>query len=177
MVKTEIDANEIDESYSTPLLVKTFSADRPDQVHYAAAQYEEVVDTNEPKSIGRIRIEWAIKEDRDVSQFNVIWFSAEESLTLRRSFDPAARSCYIPVTKSKCIYEISLETVYRRAKQTHTSERLFIEIPGSPDAPTLWLVEQKDNNVSIHWSEPRVYPSVPVTGYQVLFYIFFKIKI
>lgn len=84
-----------------PLLVKTFAEDRPDQLNYICAQYEEIVDTNDPKSIGRIRVDWAIEDDRDVSQFNVIWYSAEESLTLRRSFDPAARSCYIPVTKSK----------------------------------------------------------------------------
>lgn len=40
-------------------------------------------------------------------------------------------------------------------------------MPGSPDAPSLWLLEQKDNNVTIHWSEPRMYPTVPVSGYQV----------
>lgn len=55
----------------------------------------------------------------------------------------------------RCIYEISLETVYREKKQTITTERLFIEVPGSPDEPILWLMEQKENNVVIHWSEPR----------------------
>jgi hypothetical protein len=101
LFKTEIDANEIDESYSTPLQVKTFASDKPDQLNYIGAQYEEVVDTNDSKSVGRIRVDWAIKDDKEVSQFNLVWFSAEESLTLRRSFDPAARSCYIPVTRSK----------------------------------------------------------------------------
>lgn len=99
--KTEIDGSEIDESFSDPLQVKTFPADRPDQINYIGGQYEEIIDTNESKSVGRIRFDWAIKDDKEVSQFNVIWHSPEESLTLRRSFDPAARSCYIPVTKSK----------------------------------------------------------------------------
>lgn len=66
----------------------------------------------------------------------------------------------------RCVYEINLETVYSSGN-VYSTERLFIEVPGSPDAPDLWLKDQKDNNVMIHWSEPRVYPNVPVTGYQV----------
>lgn len=86
----------------------------------------------------------------------------------------------------RCIYEIYLETVNRKTRQSFNTERLFIEVPGSPDPPTLWLLDQKDNNVTIHWSEPRgemnmfklliitnylfnilVYPTVPISAYQV----------
>ena len=60
-----------------------------------------------------------------------------------------------------------METVYEGADTSLITETLFVEVPGSPDAPDLWLKEQKLNNVSIQWSEPRVYPTVPVMGYQV----------
>jgi hypothetical protein len=66
-----------------------------------------------------------------------------------------------------------LEVVYENGENIKT-ETLFIEVPGSPDAPELWLLEQKDNNFTIHWSEPRVYPKVPVSGYQVLSFLTFR---
>lgn len=67
------------------------------------------------------------------------------------------------------MYEINMEVHFNECNsQPFVSERLFIEIPGSPDAPDLWLLEQKDNIVTIQWSEPRVYPTVPIAGYQVL---------
>lgn len=49
------------------------------------------------------------------------------------------------------------------------TERLFIEVPGAPDAPELWLKEQlKDaNQYTIQWTEPRVYAHQPVAGYQI----------
>jgi hypothetical protein len=65
-----------------------------------------------------------------------------------------------------------LETVYREKKQTFMTERLFIEVPGSPDEPTLWLLDQKDNNAVIHWSEPRGnHSSLKVNNYKIVFSI------
>ncbi len=60
--------------------------------------------------------------------------------------------------------------MYEKSKYDFTTEKLFIEVAGSPDAPDLWLVDQKENNYTVHWSEPRVYPHVPVGGYQVTNY-------
>lgn len=74
------------------------------------------------------------------------------------------------VDSLRCLYEINLEVVYKKSRASIMTERLFIEIPGSPDAPDLWLIDQKDTVVSVQWSEPRVYSGVPVGGYQVLFY-------
>lgn len=96
-----MDVNEIDESYSKPLQVKLFASDAPDELNMISAQYEECVDLNEPKSLGRIRVEWDIKNTDSLSQFNVNWFSAGESLSQRKSYDTNTRKCYIPVTKSK----------------------------------------------------------------------------
>jgi hypothetical protein len=67
------------------------------------------------------------------------------------------------------MYEINLEAYNEQSKAPFVTERLFIEIPGSPDAPDLWLKEQKDAIITIQWSEPRVYPLVPVAGYQVTY--------
>ncbi len=66
-----------------------------------------------------------------------------------------------------------METVYSSTGHVSATERLYIEVPGSPDAPDLWLNDQNNNNVNIHWSEPRVYPHVPVTGYQVYSFNFY----
>lgn len=60
-----------------------------------------------------------------------------------------------------------MELVYGGRRPVFKTERLFIEVPGSPDPPFLWLKNQKENNILIHWSEPRVYPTVPISGYQV----------
>ena len=67
----------------------------------------------------------------------------------------------------RCIYELHLESVYKSSDVTAATERLFIEVPGSPDAPYLWLKEQRDNNVTIHWCEPRIYANMAVGAYQV----------
>ena len=166
LFKAEIDLSEIDESHSRPLKLKTLSAERPNQLSAIVAQYEDAIDENEPSSLGRIRLEWTLNDQRNVKQFNVNWYSVEELMSKRKSFDPSTRSCYIPVTKSKCNYEISLETVYDNL-ETGVSETLFVEVPGSPDAPILWLKDQKRDVVTIQWAEPRVYPMVPVLGYQV----------
>ena len=166
LIKTEIDISEIDESHSLPLKLKTLSAERPNQLSSIVAQFEDSIDTNEPSSIGRIRLDWNLNDQRNVKQFNVNWYSVEELKSNRKSFDPSIRSCYLPVTKSRCIYEISLETVYDNL-ETGITETLFVEVPGSPDPPILWLKEQKRDVVTIQWSEPRVYPMVPVSGYQV----------
>jgi hypothetical protein len=155
------------------LQVKTFAIDKPDQLRSISAKYENTIEETEEasdqaKCLGRIRVDWLINDDSDVSQFNLIWLSVQESLTMRKSLDSSSRSCYLPVTRWRCIYEICLETVYKSAsKPTATSEKLFIEVPGSPDPPVLWLLEQKASDISIHWSEPRTYPNVPVVGYQV----------
>jgi hypothetical protein len=146
--------------------LKTFSAERPNQINSIIAQYEDSIDTNEPASIGRIRLDWSLNDQTHVTQFNVNWYSVEELISKRKSFDPSIRNCHIPVTKQRCIYEINLETVYDNLESAVT-ETLFIEVPGSPDAPVLWLKDQKRDVVNIQWSEPRVFPNVPVAGYQV----------
>lgn len=70
---------------------------------------------------------------------------------------------------TRAIYEIKVDIVYKDpAARVFSSEILFIETPGPPETPTLWLKELKDNNAVIHWSEPREYPFAPVTGYQVI---------
>ena len=166
LFKTEIDISEIDESHSLPLKLKTFSAESPHQINCISAQYEDAIDTNEPSSFGRIRIDWSLNDPSRVTQFNVNWYSVEELISKRKSFDSTNRSCYIPVTKPRCIYEINLETVYDNLESSIT-ETLFVEVPGSPDAPILWLKDQKRDVVNIQWSEPRVFPTVPVAGYQV----------
>ena len=81
--------------------MKTFAAERPNQISSICAQFDETVDVNEPESIGRIRVDWTLQDQRNVSQFNINWFSAEESLSKRKSFDASIRSCYVPVTKTK----------------------------------------------------------------------------
>lgn len=125
------------------------------------------METDEPNSIGRIRLDWNIPEITTISQLNVNWLSVEESLSRRKSFDPSLTHCFIPVTKSKCIYEISLDVVSDKSKILFTTDRLFLEIPGSPDAPFIWLKEQKENVIVVHWSEPRVYQINQVDGYQL----------
>jgi hypothetical protein len=70
------------------------------------------------------------------------------------------------VSICRCIYEVYVEAVYKNMK-CHNSERMFIEIPGSPDAPSLWLKSSKDNTYVLNWSEPRVYNNVPCVGYQL----------
>ncbi len=168
LVDKEVDMDEIDESSSYPLQVKTFAADKSDQMSYLSGQYEELVDPDEAKSIGRIRVEWSIEDDTGVTQFNVVWFSVSESINQRKSFDSSTRLCYVPVTAANSIYEIKVVTVYaERSKKNLTSEVLFIETAGLPEAPCLWLKELKDSQATIQWSEPRVYPQVPVSGYQV----------
>jgi hypothetical protein len=153
------------------LQVKTFEIDKPDQLRSFSAKFENIVETeasDEAKCVGRIRVDWLIDDDSNVAQFKLIWFSAEESLTMRKSLDSSTRSSCLPVTKWQCIYEISIETVYKsESKAPLTTEKLFIEVPGSPEAPVLWLLGQKASDISIHWSEPRAYPTVPIAGYQV----------
>ena len=56
---------------------------------------------------------------------------------------------------------------YKKAKYPFTTEKLAIEVPGSPDAPDLWLKEHRDNNFTIQWSEPRIYSNMSVAGYQI----------
>lgn len=102
LVESEIDINEIDESFSRPLQVKMFQAERDDRLTSLSARYEEGVDPREPRSVGRIKVEWEVRQTGgDVAQLNVNWFSAEESISQRKSLDPTVRKCYIPVTKSK----------------------------------------------------------------------------
>jgi hypothetical protein len=66
-----------------------------------SAKYEDATDLVDPKTFGRIVVDWLISDDSEITQFNVNWFSAEESITQRRSFDPSVKSCIIPVTKPK----------------------------------------------------------------------------
>ncbi len=168
LVDTEPGIEEIDESSSHPLQVKTFAFDKTDQMNYLSGQYEDIVDPDEEKSIGRIRVEWSVEDDSSITQFNVIWFSATESINQRKSVDASTRMCYVPVTASSAIYEIKVVTVYEgRSKNNLTSEVLFIETAGKPEAPCLWLNELKDNQAAIQWSVPRVYPLIPISGYQV----------
>ena len=77
---------------------KTFAGDRADQISYLLGQYEDMVDVDEAKSLGRIRVEGALEDDRNVTQFNVIWFSVSESINQRKSVDSSTRVCYVPVT-------------------------------------------------------------------------------
>ena len=101
LVAKEINVDEVDESHSEPLQVKTFASERPDQLSFISAQYEEMLDETESKSIGRIRVEWRLEEDADVAQFNLIWFSAQESINQRKSLDSSTRLAYLPATMSK----------------------------------------------------------------------------
>ena len=75
--------------------------EREDRLTSFSGRYEEGADAREAKSVGRIKVEWELRQNGDVAQFNVNWFSAEESLSQRKSLDPTARKCFIPVTKSK----------------------------------------------------------------------------
>lgn len=66
------------------------------------------------------------------------------------------------------MYEIKVVTVYKgRSKNNFVSDLLFIETPGSPEPPSLWLHDLKENVATICWSTPRIYPYSPVSGYQV----------
>lgn len=77
-------------------------AERSDRLTALSAKFEDGPDTLEPKSIGRIKVEWELRETKsDVVQFNVNWFSSEEALSQRKCLDATARKCFIPVTKSK----------------------------------------------------------------------------
>lgn len=97
----EIDVFEIDESFSNPLQLKMFHNEFDNQLTSMYARFEENGDPSEARTVGRIKVEWELKDSSDVSQFNVNWFSAEESLTQRKSLDSSNRKCYLPVTKSK----------------------------------------------------------------------------
>ena len=79
-------------------------------------------------------------------------------------------SCFKTIQLSflfRCTYEVYLEIHFDKTCSPFVTERLFIEVPGAPDAPDLWIKEQKDSVVTLQWSESRVYPTVPVSGYQV----------
>ena len=166
MAQNEIDINEVDESYSKPLQIKMFAADKSNQLRSLMAQFDEEKLENEPSSVGRIKVDWEISNHRDVCQYNIEWHSAEEALSSRKIVGPELRSCYIPVTRAKCLYEVTLEIIYTN-RSSFSSDTLFVEIPGSPDPPEIWLKEQKDNVVLVCWSNPRIYPTVPISGYQV----------
>lgn len=84
-----------------PLQIKLFAADRDDQLNKLWAKFEEVMDTNDPRSVGRIKVEWELRNSSPITQLNVNWFSTEESLSQRKTLDPSARFCFIPVTKPK----------------------------------------------------------------------------
>ena len=101
LVENEVDINEIDESPSKPLQVKLFPDDRTDHLTSFTAKYEDAMESVDPKTFGHIIVDWLLSDNSDITQFNVNWFSAEESITQRRSFDPSVRSCIIPVTKPK----------------------------------------------------------------------------
>jgi hypothetical protein len=106
LTENEIDVGLMDESFSSPLQVKLFQSDHPNKLVSLKARFEDNIDANEPASVGRLKIEWALAggaaEDlNEISQFNVNWFSAEEALTQRKSLDSFARQCHVPVTKSK----------------------------------------------------------------------------
>lgn len=129
--------------------------------------FEKILETDEPNSIGRIRLDWNIPKIVNIGQLNINWLSVEENLSRRKSFDPSLTHCFVPVTKSKCIYELSLDVVSDSSKILFTTDRLFLEIPGSPDAPFIWLKEKKENTIVVHWSESRVYQNNQVDGYQL----------
>ena len=157
----------MDESYSKPLQIKMFAADKPNQLKSLMAQFEDEKSEGEAaNSVGRIKVNWEIKEHKDVYQYSLEWHSVEEALSSRKVVGPELRSCYVPVTRSKCLYEITLEIIYNN-RTSFSSDTLFVEIPGSPDPPEIWLKEQKDNVILVCWSNPRVYPTVPISGYQV----------
>lgn len=101
MIESEIDINEIDESFSNPLQVKTLPFDREDLLSSLNGKFEDVMDTNEPRSVGRIKLEWELRDTSKVKQINVNWLSAEETLTQRKSFDATTSKCHVPVTKQK----------------------------------------------------------------------------
>ena len=99
MIETETEVSQIDESISKPVQITTL--EQTDHLNYFYAEFEDTLDPNEPKSIGRIKLEWEAQNNTIVSQFNAIWLSCAESLSQRRCYDSSTKSCYVPVTRTK----------------------------------------------------------------------------
>jgi hypothetical protein len=167
LANNEVDINEIDESPSLPLQLRTFSTSNHYEPRMLKANFENVNVDIERYSLGRIRVDWELVDHKEIDHFNVNWFSSNESLALRKTCEPNVRTCYISITKSRSIYEINLEVVYKTGRKTMISENLHIEVAGSPEPPVLWLEEQINNIIKVHWSECRIYPYVDLSGYQL----------
>ncbi|CAF1146406.1 unnamed protein product, partial [Brachionus calyciflorus] len=67
----EIDISEIDESFSEPLQITTFSDTNETYLISFKGKFEKIMETNEPNSIGRIRLDWDIPKITNIGQLNI----------------------------------------------------------------------------------------------------------
>ncbi len=94
----EINLSEVDETRSKVLLVRLPADNEFNKIRSINAIYEDV---KEESSIGRIRLDWDIQDTNGISQFNVNWFSTQESTLCKKTIDSSSNYCIIPVMKPK----------------------------------------------------------------------------
>lgn len=162
-INGEIDLKDIDESHSKILQIRLPPQSDDDLLRKISAKFEEITENGE---FGVIRLNWNCDSTKNISQFNVHWFNIKEALTQKKSLDSTSNSCLIPVKQTQCFYEVYLEILLKSTKLLK-SELLRVEVVGSPHAPRLWLKEQNENMCRVEWCDPRIYPNVPCTGYQI----------
>jgi hypothetical protein len=71
----------------------------PNKIRKINAIYEDARD--DAVAIGRIRLDWVIGDVTSVAQFNVNWFSTQESVSHKKTIDSSNNFCIIPVMKPK----------------------------------------------------------------------------
>ena len=75
---------------------------------------------------------------------------------------------HLSICLCRKIYEISVEPeVYGREIAPPPTQRLQVIIPGSVDAPEIFLRTVNEKDFTIEWGEPRCYGGVKVKGYQL----------
>ncbi len=94
----EIDINEIDETRSKMIHITLPPDNEFNKIRTLNAVYEGV---KEDATVGRIRVDWEITDMSNITQFNVNWFSTQESVSHRKTSDSTNSSCLIPVMRTK----------------------------------------------------------------------------
>lgn len=100
--ESEVDINEIDESYSEPLQVKIFHAEKENQLHFISGQYESIstkedVPVDGKASNGRIVVEWASRSTKGINGYNLHWYTPNDSKVHNVTCDSNTGRAYIPV--------------------------------------------------------------------------------
>ena len=95
-MENEVDSGEIDESPSEALKVTTLKS--TDNLDLVNVEFQDIYDTTEPKSTGRIKLAWEVKDTSIIDKFNAMLISP---LKQKRSYDSSVKFCYIPVKEPR----------------------------------------------------------------------------